>query len=958
MLQRSVEKSCIAFFFSLLLIYSGLSAQRSGLVSSDVLYKLALKARNEEKDYPKAIKFCKKALSQSPDYTDIRLLLGKLYQETGQPVAAAFEWNAVLRKDPDNSDALHSLVNLYYSQGNASEAACYVDMLLAKTPLDKDLLLKKYGLAQESGDVVTQATTMGLLRSHYISDPKVASLLADYQMQAARRGRKSGDLDGSEKMYAQVLLKDKNNIEALQGMASVMEREGRTREAISYYSQLSALQPDSALWRLKRSAIQLAGGNYTAALEDAKWLHKRYPGQPLYKQHLADVYTALARQSDTTTVYTEQLLKLQPDNKALYIQLINQADQRGNYTAANDWCNKALQAFPGDVDILRKQIGIQEKMQDHSTATATAGKLLQLHPGATHEQIYTDLQLSRASRLVQMQKPEEAAAVLQAALKQVPGRSELLLLLANVKTALGEPQTALSLVDQVLAKQPADTALLFKKSGLLEATQHYDEAAAISERLMARYPAVTRYRQAYIDQTMLAARSAMAQKQYNTAEPLLLKVLQYAPVNKDAWMYLINMKNGQQQTAQALDYTTRALHQFNNDSLLLQKKSALLQQAGQYTAASTIAADLHRQYPADTALRQMYLDQLLAYGKQLREKQQWDSAWTLYQTAYALAPADTNVLYDLTATATARKQYDSVLVYANKGLALNASQPALLSQKANALEQLHRYADAALVAGQLRKLQPGEKKWQQYADHLNGYTYKNQIGVIHLQSVYSRDLEPASITSLQYLHRFQRGTITGRVNYGTREAGNGIQLEAETYYTHNPRYYSYGLFGWSNSDVFPTVRAGYSLFRNFNKGWEGELGGRYVKSDSINTYSAVASVAKYFGNYWVNLRGFFTNDEHQWYQAYTLTNRFYLNDQKDFIALIGNIGASPDDRSRNFQFGKVAGFTSTSLTAGFQKTIRSRATIGAYGTWTRQQIPQQSYLHQFDTYLLFLWNFK
>ncbi|QJB32938.1 tetratricopeptide repeat protein [Chitinophaga oryzae] len=958
MLQRSVEKRCIVFFLSLLLIYSGLSAQRSGLVSSDVLYKMALKARNEEKDYAKAIKFCKKALSQSPDYTDIRILLGKLYQETGQPVAAAFEWNVVLRKEPANSDALHSLVNLYYSQGNTAEASCYVDMLLEKTPLDKDLLLKKYGLAEERGDVVTQAKVMGLLRNHYMSDPKVASLLEDYQIQAARRGRKTGDLSGSEKMYEQVLLKDKNNTEALQGMASTLEGQGRSREALSYYNKLLALHPDSAAWRLKRSSIQLANGNSAAALEDAQWLHKQYPGQPLYKQHLADVYAALARQPNAPAIYTEQLLALQPGNKAVYQQLINQANQRGDYAAANEWCNKALQVFPGDVDILRKQIGIQEKTQDYSAAATTAGKLLQLHPGATHEQIYTDLQLLRASRLVQQQKPGEAAAVLQTALKQMPGRKELLLRLSNVQTTLGKPQEALSLLDQVLAKQPTDTALLFKKSGLLEATRQYREAAAISEALMTRYPAETRYRQAYIDQAMLAAKSYIAQKQYSAAEPLLLKVLQYAPSGKDAWVYLINGKNEQQQPAQALEYTDRALGYLNNDSLLLQKKSALLQQAGRYTEASNIAADLHRRYPADTALRQMYLDQLLAHGKQLREAQQWDSAAALYQAAYALAPSDTAVLYNLTATATARKQYDSVLVYADKGLALNANQPALLSQKANALEQLHRYADAAMVAGQLRKLQPGEKKWQQYADHLNGYTYKNQVGIIHLQSVYSRDLEPASITSLQYLHRFQRGTITGRLNYGSREAGNGIQLEAESYYTHNPRYYSYGLFGWSNSDVFPTVRAGYSLFRNFKKGWEGELGGRYVKSDTINTYSAVASVGKYFGNYWVNLRGFFTNDEHQWYQAYTLTNRFYLNDRQDFIALIGNIGASPDDRSRNFQFGKVAGFTSTSLTGGFQKNIRGRATIGAYGTWTRQQIPQQSYLHQFDTYLLFLWNFK
>lgn len=145
-MQVMKRYSIIIYFLAVSL---SVSAQRSGLVSSDVLLKMALEARRDQKDYPKAIKLCKKALAQSPNYTDIRILLGQLYKETGNPVAAAFEWNVALKNDPGNTDVMHDLVNLYYGEGKISEAVCYVDLLLEKEPTNKDLLIKKYGLVQK-----------------------------------------------------------------------------------------------------------------------------------------------------------------------------------------------------------------------------------------------------------------------------------------------------------------------------------------------------------------------------------------------------------------------------------------------------------------------------------------------------------------------------------------------------------------------------------------------------------------------------------------------------------------------------------------------------------------------------------------------------------------------------------------------------------------------------------------
>ncbi|WP_326993483.1 tetratricopeptide repeat protein [Chitinophaga sp. 212800010-3] len=946
--------SIIIYFLAVSL---SVSAQRSGLVSSDVLLKMALEARRDQKDYPKAIKLCKKALAQSPNYTDIRILLGQLYKETGNPVAAAFEWNVALKNDPGNTDVMHDLVNLYYGEGKISEAVCYVDLLLEKEPTNKDLLIKKYGLVQESGDVQGQAGMITKLRTLYPADSTVNRLVKDYQLSAANSGRKSGNLEGARKMYEQSLQANSHNKEALEGMATVLASQGRGLEAIRYYDQLLQLDPHNTTYRLKRSSIRLAAGQYAAALEDAQQLYRANPGQNQFRQHLTDVYEGMMKTAPDPAVYAEQLVTLQPRNKSVYEVLMNQAYKQDEYETALNWSNKALAAFPGDEDLLRRKAGIQEKQGDYAGAAATAAELLQVRRSAVNEQIYTDLQVANANRLIRSGQTAAAATVLETALAKLPRRKEFLAPLSNVKALQGKPQEAVALLDQQLAGQPQDTALLLKKSGLLESMHEYAAAAAISRQLVTAYPNSQLFRQVAADQQLLIARDAMQAGRYQPAKQALQTVLQLMPSNRDAHIYLVNLEYQQGNKQAALDAISNAYTYLGKDSLLLQKQSAILEQLGRYREASAISAALCQAFPADTALRNMYGGQLLEEGKRLRQLQQWDSAQLAYQQALTVGGPDTTAFMGLTAVAAARHQYDSVISYANKGLALSPANQALLSQKAGALEKLHRYREAAVVANQLYAQDPREKKWRDYADHLDAYGYQNQAGVTWLQSAYSKDFRPASVLSLQYMRRYDRGSILGRVNYASREAGDGIQLEAETYYKHNPKYYSYAYLGWADSKVFPTLRVGYSLFRNFNKGWEAELGARYVRTDSINNYSAVASVAKTWGNYWVNLRGFLTADDQRWYQAYTLTNRFYLHEQKDFIALIGSVGTSPDDRSRNYQLGRVAGLTATSLTAGYQKLIRGRATVGAYTTFTNQQLAPGRYVNQYDAYLLFLWNF-
>jgi YaiO family outer membrane protein len=208
------------------------------------------------------------------------------------------------------------------------------------------------------------------------------------------------------------------------------------------------------------------------------------------------------------------------------------------------------------------------------------------------------------------------------------------------------------------------------------------------------------------------------------------------------------------------------------------------------------------------------------------------------------------------------------------------------------------------------------------------------------------------------MRRFKKVSWIIRANYKDRNPVSGYQAESELYYQHSKKYYSYALAGWSpDTKVFPKRRLGYSLFHSFDKGWEAELGSRYVYSDGYSTFSALGSVAKYWGNNWTNIRFYAIHDDNKWNQAYTLNHRFYLNDKLDYIAIIGALGTSPDDRSRNFGTEQVSGFLLKSAGLAFQKNLNYKWTFNLVASYANQRIPNNQSYNQYDFFVTLLRNF-
>lgn len=228
-------------------------------------------------------------------------------------------------------------------------------------------------------------------------------------------------------------------------------------------------------------------------------------------------------------------------------------------------------------------------------------------------------------------------------------------------------------------------------------------------------------------------------------------------------------------------------------------------------------------------------------------------------------------------------------------------------------------------------------------------TLPNRIGLQHLQSFYDNGQDPSFISGVEYMRRLKnKSTLIGRVNYAHRTAGDGWQGELETYWTHSPKYYSYASVSFSKGLVFPQWKAGYSLFRNFNKGWEADLGYRFLRAEDINMHSLSWGVGKYVGNYWINLHGYLIRDADKTHQSYRLSARYYLNDQLDYVTAMLFTGTSPDDRSRNFNYNSFSSFISKGFGLGYKKSFGSKYQGLIIGSYNNQKIADNAYLNQVD----------
>ncbi len=329
---------------------------------------------------------------------------------------------------------------------------------------------------------------------------------------------------------------------------------------------------------------------------------------------------------------------------------------------------------------------------------------------------------------------------------------------------------------------------------------------------------------------------------------------------------------------------------------------------------------------AKLALQQSpgYTDIQVFLGRVYYWNKQPDSSLLLLKAAVESKPAYEDAAVAITDIEYYKDQYSSALYYAENGLRHNPASRELALRKIRILAALNRYKESSKQADSLLSIFPKDPALRRLTESIKEKSSKNKVGISYERTGFDKQFQnPWHIVSVDYGRQGKMGSIIGRVNYANRNRSEGVQVELDAYPRISKTFYAYTNVGYSaDMPVFPTFRAGFSLYANLPKSFEADAGFRYLNFDN-DTWIYTMSVGKYYKNFWFNGRAYLTPADSRISQSYTLNTRYYLKGADDFISFSVGQGISPDDRSLAIQLNNTYKLRTKKVGAGYRFTIKN-----------------------------------
>jgi YaiO family outer membrane protein len=317
---------------------------------------------------------------------------------------------------------------------------------------------------------------------------------------------------------------------------------------------------------------------------------------------------------------------------------------------------------------------------------------------------------------------------------------------------------------------------------------------------------------------------------------------------------------------------------------------------------------------------------------------------------------------------------DSALLYLNELLKHNPNNVNYLLKKARLLIKKGDEKGAIDILNQiLDNIEPANKEAKDLLASLKFAKMLNRIAVSWANeyfdgsSFFNADWKRNwNVYSVEYGHRFHFGNVYFRTNLGTFNDDPTIskQFEVDAYPGITKHDYLYLNYGYApGDDYFPRHRFGIELYHSFSHAIEASAGLRYLQfyglSNVSNVFIYTASVGKYVGNYWFDLRAFITPDRDlsktsgkiskNTSMSFLFIARKYFLTSNDYLSLSIGAGASPK-KYENSDIIEVD--NRQSITLGYQRVIHRIFLGGSIGIVHEQYSKDPSiYRKELDTSL-------
>lgn len=375
-------------------------------------------------------------------------------------------------------------------------------------------------------------------------------------------------------------------------------------------------------------------------------------------------------------------------------------------------------------------------------------------------------------------------------------------------------------------------------------------------------------------------------------------------------------------------FAVKAQDSFDPDVLLAEARKLILYD--KYIEGRKIAFRALSNYPD-------YADILILVGRSYAWEGKNDSASIYLERAIIASPdyVDGYSAYlDNLSWAEQYDKADAVLAKARKNLG-DPLPNELRYKESRLLYYKEEYNAAYDIAEDLFKKKYKNDELLDFMQTLQRYRRNNAVGVTYDYDTFEGDISPWNTFSFYARTRTKlTGTLIGRMTQSSRFEDKGTLFELDAYPSLGKKMYAYMNIGGSSASFFPEFRVGASIYYNLPKAWEIDGGFRYLQfSETTTIYTA--SVGKYVGNWWFNLRGnLIPGTGNSLGTSANLQARYYFKTGEDFFSVQLSSGVSPDEETRD----PTQLLNSYRARIGYQQLVTQRFMVYAFSGYSQDEL--------------------
>jgi tetratricopeptide (TPR) repeat protein len=403
-----------------------------------------------------AIEQYQEIIKLDPDSVDDHLLLGRLYRLNNDLQKAESEFKTAVKLSPDSEEAVTTLAYLYNEEGDTTRAA----QTLSSIP--------------DSGRSAKLYSALG------------------YTYEQKKQYKNAIDA------YRKATALDKDNLDAIRGLAENLMNDGQTDAALEQYKVIADANPEDAQTYLRIAEIYRKTGKYDQALENLKKAEGMLEDSVEVPYNIAAVYQAQGRYDEAIPVLIGLVKKTEKPEGATYTQA-----EKNNRSVFLERLGTVYRDNNNDqaaIDTFRKMLPMGDENAQRGYQqiidTYREAKQWQQATDAAREAVGKlpndrDMKMVYASQLADSGQPDKALAQVKGLLKGTPEDRQVYLNLAQMYSRLKrwpEADEALNKADGLSDKPEDKEYVVFLRASNFERQKKYEPAEELFRKVLASNP--------------------------------------------------------------------------------------------------------------------------------------------------------------------------------------------------------------------------------------------------------------------------------------------------------------------------------------------------------------------------------------------------------------------------------------------------------------------------------------